>query len=664
MMLIPIIILSLGPVLGLGSTLLFNGAQSAIFTDATTSCLTAFNTSLDCDPLVQLLSYDMDRLELTEDLLTALCTSSCSSSLVQLESAVSSSCGSYELDFNGAYLSAVQVVDLFTYKYNMSCLADSSGAFCLMVEESWDIAALNNSGNATWPMYTNKTYPNFDDDPDNGTPTEDIDGNLVDNSNPSPSFSDYGLNLSVMLGQDYYQDGISMDYQGHGWPTALDYDEYPLEIQCSECFLAQYKLGIESQWGEVYDEVSDQVWENVRQNCEIEWQLAPANNLSTWPWQSHGVGGVVWSYNMTCGQTVTYAGSADSNYTTANDLALENNVATAALLALNNQISWNSIPAGSYCAPASCQVAIINETTSATNYVGLYDNVTATQFWQWNNYMEPKNLVEGEVVCVGPPGGAYTPVSATQAYTTVYTTTATPAEPTPSGTTPNCGLYYGVVAGDSCNNVTLHFSITLDQFYAMNPSLFTNCSNLLTGIDYCVATVVATTTSTAVATSTAVPAPTQTVTGTTSTCYEWYVVQSGDSCENIEDQYGITLAYFRSLNTYVDAACDNIWADYAYCVNGVAAAASSSITTTTAAATTTTAPTSTRTYVAAPTSTVSGTTDECYEWYVVQSGDSCEKIDGLYDITLDYFISLNTYVDSACDNIWPDYAYCVDGIAE
>lgn len=151
----------------------------------------------------------------------------------------------------------------------------------------------------------------------------------MDDSDPSPTlaggggagFSDYGLNLSLMLGQDYYQDGISMDYQGHGWPTALDYDKYPLEIQCSECFLAQYKLGIESQWGEVYDEVSDQVWVNIKQNCQVEWQLAPANNLSTWPWRSRGVGAVVWSYNTTCDQTITYTGTADSNYTTANALA-------------------------------------------------------------------------------------------------------------------------------------------------------------------------------------------------------------------------------------------------------------------------------------------------------------------------------------------------------
>lgn len=103
---------------------------------------------------VQLLSYDMDLPELTEESLTALCTSSCLSSLVQLESAVTSGCGSYEIDFNGAYLSTAQVFDLFAY--NMSCLADSSGAFCLMVEESWDVAALNNSGEATWPTFTNK----------------------------------------------------------------------------------------------------------------------------------------------------------------------------------------------------------------------------------------------------------------------------------------------------------------------------------------------------------------------------------------------------------------------------------------------------------------------------------------------------------------------------
>jgi hypothetical protein len=40
--------------------------------------------------------------------------------------------------------------------------------------------------------------------------------------------------------------------------------------------------------------------------------------------------------------------------------------------------------------------------------------------------------------------------------------------------------------------------------------------------------------------------------------------------------------------------------------------------------------------------------------------DGCDTIDSDYGITLAQFIAWNTYVDEACDNIWPDYAYCVD----
>ncbi|KAI1755045.1 hypothetical protein F4782DRAFT_489763 [Xylaria castorea] len=148
-----------------------------------------------------------------------------------------------------------------------------------MVEETWDVGSLNSSGIATWPMFTNKTYPDFNNSPD-GSPREDLDGNPIDDSDTSPVFQSYGLELDLS-GQDYYQDGIQLDWEGHGWPEALEYDEYPLEIQCSECFLAQYQFGIESRWEEVYDEVSDQVWNNIRANCNLDWELSPAHNLST-----------------------------------------------------------------------------------------------------------------------------------------------------------------------------------------------------------------------------------------------------------------------------------------------------------------------------------------------------------------------------------------------
>ncbi|KAE7996963.1 hypothetical protein FH972_001639 [Carpinus fangiana] len=65
-----------------------------------------------------------------------------------------------------------------------------------------------------------------------------------------------------------------------------------------------------------------------------------------------------------------------------------------------------------------------------------------------------------------------------------------------------------------------------------------------------------------------VPPPTQTVTvGTTSHCCKWYTVKSGDTCYAIDQANGITLAQFRSWNSYVNADCTNIFPNYAYCVS-------------------------------------------------------------------------------------------------
>lgn len=165
-----------------------------------------------------------------------------------------------------------------------------------------------------------------------------------------------------------------------------------------------------------------------------------------------------------------------------------------------------------------------------------------------------------------------------------------------------------------------------------------------------------------------VPAPTQTVTGTTGNCCTWYTVQSGDSCYTIDQAYGITLDRFRAWNTYVDVNCDNLWVDYAYCVNAgnsTSSAATSVIATSTTGSTSvpsslTTATCVAQSFVPAPTQTVTGTTSDCCVWYVTKSGDYCDLIDTTFGITLDQFLAWNTYVNADCTNLWPAYAYCVD----
>jgi LysM domain-containing protein len=57
-------------------------------------------------------------------------------------------------------------------------------------------------------------------------------------------------------------------------------------------------------------------------------------------------------------------------------------------------------------------------------------------------------------------------------------------------------------------------------------------------------------------------------TGTTASCYEWHVVQSGDTCYLLEQSYGITFAQCQEWNPSVNDSCGNLDLSEAYCVKG------------------------------------------------------------------------------------------------
>ena len=130
-----------------------------------------------------------------------------------------------------------------------------------------------------------------------------------------------------------------------------------------------------------------------------------------------------------------------------------------------------------------------------------------------------------------------------------------------------------------------------------NPSLNSTCGNLILGDAYCVyANDVSSSTSSSSGTaksttpgtsskptstkstatsSTVVPVPTNAASGSTTNCYKWYVVKSGDTCDaSIDQPNGITFAQFRSWNPEVDTGCSNIQPGLAYCVNSPVATSS------------------------------------------------------------------------------------------
>ena len=478
-----------------------------------------------------------------------------------------------------------QIVDLFQYKWGLTCLADAtSNQFCSDVENTWNITTMVANQKATWPVNPPKTY--YDISSGSWDPYTDLNGTLA-----SPYDYDIWLNASAvgstgqMTGLDYYvQRPLPSDDSNYGWTAPLDADEYPLEIQCSSCFTQRFLYGMGSRWGDVWDEISTQVWGNMQQNCNLTSMPIVANNLT-----GKAVGLVDDSLPplnfSACANPLTVAN------TTCSAVGVQYSVPSASIPALN--YLQCGLVNGQICAPLSCPITVNNQTQSVRPFVASYNNFTLVQFLIWNPYINPVAITENETVCVGPPGGVYSPPAATPAYPTIYTTTATPTEPTPSGTVPNCGLYYGVQPGDSCNTVALNFSITLTELLGiyqsmtvllssltlldLNPSLNTDCTNLNYGYDYCVAPVNGTTvsprpttTSTTIAPagSTTVPAPGPTVSGTTANCRQWYIVKSGDTCYAIETTYGITSTQFLGWNTGVNSGCTNLYVGDAYCVAG------------------------------------------------------------------------------------------------
>jgi len=74
--------------------------------------------------------------------------------------------------------------------------------------------------------------------------------------------------------------------------------------------------------------------------------------------------------------------------------------------------------------------------------------------------------------------------------------------------------------------------------------------------------------------------------------------------------------------------------------------------------------TASSTIATAPTTTPSGTTADCYQYYVIQSGDYCGKIEDMFGITMGQLQYWNPSLLSDCSNLDFGEAYCVNSVSE
>lgn len=127
----------------------------------------------------------------------------------------------------------------------------------------------------------------------------------------------------------------------------------------------------------------------------------------------------------------------------------------------------------------------------------------------------------------------------------VVTTSGGAAATVATSATPAASGNYTVVSGDTCSSIAAKYSITTDQLIAANRTIDAACRNLRTGEQLKIPGTPASTPAGGTASRTATPS------GRT------YTVQTGDTCDAIARNQGVTAQAIVSLNG-LDAGCKNL----------------------------------------------------------------------------------------------------------
>ena len=285
-------------------------------------------------------------------------------------------------------------------------------------------------------------------------------------------------------------------------------------------------------------------------------------------------------------------------------------------------------------------------------------NTTATA--TSNVYAYPCTLSANTSYCVALMSPTAAPAS-----------TSAPPSPRAAGETANCTSWYAPQSFDTCSGILTNFYLTIAEFYAMNPSVGSDCTGMNLGTYYCISTypggippgqpysaISASlglgngTSTTSGSSTTGIVTPTPTQSGMVGDCDEFYDVASGDTCYDIAQSYSIAQSNFYSWNPAVSTDCSGLQASVYVCV-GVEA-------TTTGSVTTTPTTSSTATGIVTPSPIQSGMVTDCDKFYDVASGDGCYAIAQSYSIALTDFYSWNPAVSTDCSGLQASVYACVE----
>uniref|UniRef100_A0A093VSX0 Lysozyme n=2 Tax=Talaromyces marneffei PM1 TaxID=1077442 RepID=A0A093VSX0_TALMA len=340
-----------------------------------------------------------------------------------------------------------------------------------------------------------------------------------------------------------------------------DGTELPTDQLCSNCVVSLFQYMQGTSFSN-YDASLATVWSTIQSQCSLSYPTAVAT-LQTNVTQPGGFAVAGYTSSSICLSGKTYNVVSGDN---CQAIAEQNSVSTGTLIAINDIYSdCTNIWVGQVlCMPPQCTTYIV-QSGDTCDGIAATTNTMFQKLVAWNPALGSycTNLLSGQNICVSPPGGVQnlTTISGRcDRHTNGYL-----RQHHHRDSLLCCDRYHGrlrQILSDSGRGL----------FEAINPSINSTCGNLELGVYYCV---LPTQNWNATVTSTMVPPPTTTPSGTTASCYEWYVIQSGDYCALVENRFDITMAQLQAWNFSLLSDCSNLALGEAYCVHGATQPASS-----------------------------------------------------------------------------------------
>ncbi|KAF5546517.1 Autolysin [Fusarium mexicanum] len=206
---------------------------------------------------------------------------------------------------------------------------------------------------------------------------------------------------------------------------------------------------------------------------------------------------------------------------------------------------------------ANCKSYYLVQKGETCSSVATKNKISLSDFQKWN----PKTGTD----CNALLANAYACISVTP---TKGSTPAKKYSPTQAGIAKNCAKYALVGKTTTCKSIETQNKLSFANFYKWNPAVGKHCQGLKKGYYVCVGVekaVAPTPTTPENVTGNKAPSPVQK--GITKSCNEYHRVSKGDTCSAVASGFKIDLDEFYQWNPAVGSKCENLWANYYYCVS-------------------------------------------------------------------------------------------------